>query len=187
MQVEKTAIPDVLLIKPKVHGDARGWFIESFQQERYQAAGIQEYFIQDNMAFSSRGVLRGLHVQNPYSQGKLVQVIRGEVLDVALDIRYGSPTFGKWVSARLSAENKHQFWVPAGFAHAYIVLSKNAIFSYKCTDKYAPEHEMSILWNDPALAIDWQYTAPPKLSEKDKNALCLADIPIEKLPLYQKI
>ncbi len=184
MDIEKMPIPDVLLIKPVVHGDHRGWFVETYQQDRYQQTAIPDSFIQDNMAYSSQGTLRGLHAQHPNDQGKLVQVIVGEVLDVAVDIRRGSPWFGQWVSARLSAENKHQFWVPAGFAHAYIVLSETAIFSYKCTDRYAPEHEISIRWNDPALAIDWQTEQPPLLSEKDQNAPLLADIAKNKLPKY---
>ena len=187
MHIEKMNIPDVLLIKPVIHGDERGWFVETYQQARYQKTAIAQHFVQDNMAHSSKGTLRGLHAQHPHDQGKLVQVIVGEVLDVAVDIRHGSPWFGQWVSARLSAQNKHQFWVPAGFAHAYIVLSESAIFSYKCTDLYAPKDEISIRWNDPALAIDWQYSGTPLLSEKDQKAPLLAAIPQKKLPLFKSL
>ncbi|MCH8537539.1 MAG: dTDP-4-dehydrorhamnose 3,5-epimerase [Alkalimonas sp.] len=171
MQIEATAIPDVLLITPKVFADERGFFMESFNQRQFeQALGRSVSFVQDNHSKSSQGVLRGLHYQIQQPQGKLVRVVQGEVLDVAVDLRRASPTFGHWVSARLSAENKRQMWVPEGFAHGFIVLSESAEFLYKATDFYAPEHERAIRWDDPKLAIDWQYAGPPELSAKDQQA-----------------
>lgn len=171
MQIETTAIPDVLLLTPKVFGDERGFFMESFHQRQFeQALGQPVTFVQDNHSKSRRGVLRGLHYQIQQPQGKLVRVVQGEVLDVAVDLRRSSPTFGHWVSARLSAENKMQMWVPAGFAHGFVVLSESAEFVYKATDYYAPEFERAIRWDDPELAIDWQYAGTPELSAKDQQA-----------------
>jgi len=185
MKVQETAIPGVLIIEPKVFGDQRGFFMETWQGERYAGHGVPERLVQDNMALSRHGVLRGLHAQYPHPQGKLVQVMRGEVFDVAVDIRLGSPWFGQWVGARLSGENKRQFWVPAGFAHGYCVLSDEALFTYKCSDFYHPEHELSVLWNDPAIGIDWPLDSTPLLSEKDREAAPLAGIDPQRLPSYE--
>jgi dTDP-4-dehydrorhamnose 3,5-epimerase len=182
MRVTPTELPDVLLIEPKVHGDHRGWFVESFQRARYREAGIEADFVQDNMSYSGRGILRGLHIQNPHSQGKLVQVISGEVFDVAVDARRGSPHFGRWAGALLSGENKHQLWVPPGFLHGFLVLSDTALFSYKCTDLYHPEAELSVRWDDPDIGIRWPLDDAPRLSDKDRNAPLLREIPPERLP-----
>jgi len=185
MKIIKTDIPGVLLIEPQVFGDERGWFVETWQQERYAEHGISGSFVQDNQAFSQRGVLRGLHLQNPHGQGKLVQVISGEVFDVAVDVRRGSPYFGRWVGVSLSGKNRRQFYVPEGFAHGYCVISDEALFSYKCTDNYHPESQFAVRWDDPELGIDWPLTGSPVLSEKDKKAPCLCDLPEEMLPPYQ--
>ncbi|HEC15826.1 MAG TPA: dTDP-4-dehydrorhamnose 3,5-epimerase [Sedimenticola sp.] len=184
MKVTEMDIPGVLLIEPRVFGDERGWFVETWQQARYAARGMPAGFVQDNQAFSQRGVLRGLHAQHPHDQGKLVQVISGEVFDVAVDIRRGSPWFGRWVGAVLSGENKHQFYVPEGFAHGYCVLSGQALFSYKCTDTYHPETQFAVRWDDPALGIDWPLEGAPILSDKDREAPLLSEIPVERLPVY---
>ena len=169
-------IPEVIVFEPKVFGDERGFFFESFNQQRFEAAvGNAVHFVQDNHSKSARGVLRGLHYQIQQAQGKLVRVVQGEVFDVAVDLRKSSPTFGLWVGERLSAENKKQLWVPAGFAHGFVVLSETAEFVYKTTDYYAPAHERSLLWNDPALGIDWPMTTTPTLSDKDRNARVLAE------------
>jgi len=176
MQVFDTAIPDVKLIEPKVFGDDRGFFLESFQAERYaQQAGITLAFVQDNHSRSARNVLRGLHFQRSKPQGKLVRVVRGEVLDVAVDIRRGSPTFGNVVSETLSEENKRQLWIPPGLAHGFVVLSETADFEYKCTDYYDPSDEGSLIWNDPDLNIDWR-VSDPILSAKDAQGLRLAEL-----------
>jgi dTDP-4-dehydrorhamnose 3,5-epimerase len=169
MKVTRTEIPDVCLIEPRVFGDARGFFYESFNARAFsEATGVQTEFVQDNHSRSARGVLRGLHYQIRQPQGKLVRVVSGEVFDVAVDIRRSSPTFGKWVGAHLSADNKAQFWVPPGFAHGFVVLSETAEFLYKTTDYYAPEHEQCIAWNDPFLNIQWpDMGEAPKLSAKD--------------------
>jgi dTDP-4-dehydrorhamnose 3,5-epimerase len=169
MKVTRTAIPDVCLIEPRVFGDARGFFYESFNQRAFsEATGVTTEFVQDNHSRSARGVLRGLHYQIQQAQGKLVRVVSGEVYDVAVDIRRSSPTFGKWVGVHLSADNKAQFWVPAGFAHGFVVLTDTAEFLYKTTDYYAPEHEQCIAWNDPFLDIQWpDLGEAPKLSAKD--------------------
>src|SRR5437868_2793281 len=166
MQITQTQIPDVLIIEPKMFGDQRGFFLETFQAERYAAAGMRQPFLQDNLSRSARGVLRGLHLQNPKSQGKLVTVLQGRVLDVAVDVRVGSPTFGQHASVELTGENRRQFWVPRGFAHGFVVLSETADFFYKCDQFYSPENETVILWNDPDLAIDWEIDAPT-LSARD--------------------
>ena len=169
MNVIATLIPDVLIIEPKVFGDARGFFFESYNRRTFrEATGIDVDFVQDNHSRSARGVLRGLHYQIRQPQGKLVRVVAGEVFDVAVDLRRASPTFGKWVGATLSAENKRMMWVPAGFAHGFLVTSEHAEFLYKTTDYYAPEHERCIAWNDPALAIAWPLDGEPALSAKDR-------------------
>ncbi len=171
MKIRQTAIPDLLVIEPRVFGDSRGFFFESFNQRRWQEkTGLETRFVQENHSRSGRNVLRGLHYQIRQPQGKLVRVILGEVFDVAVDIRRGSPYFGRWVGVRLSAENKRQFWIPEGFAHGFLVLSDAAEFLYMTTDYYAPEHERAILWNDPDLAIDWPLAGEPLLSEKDRQA-----------------
>ncbi|ACT50690.1 dTDP-4-dehydrorhamnose 3,5-epimerase [Methylovorus glucosotrophus] len=172
MQVVATGLPDVLIFEPKVFGDARGFFFESYNQNTFQAlTGLSPNFVQDNHSASAKGVLRGLHYQIRQPQGKLVRVVAGEVLDVAVDMRKSSPSFGRWTSAILSAENRRQMWVPEGFAHGFVVLSEFAEFLYKTTDFYAPEHECCIRWDDPTLNIDWQLTAPPALSAKDSRGL----------------
>jgi dTDP-4-dehydrorhamnose 3,5-epimerase len=172
MKVTATAIPDVLLIEPKVFGDSRGFFFESFNLRQWlEHTGIDRVFVQDNHSKSGQGVLRGLHYQMHQPQGKLVRVVVGEVFDVAVDLRRTSATFGKWVGAVLSAENKKQLWVPEGFAHGFLVLSETAEFLYRTTDYYAPEHERCIVWNDPDLGIDWPISCPPKLSPKDAAGL----------------
>lgn len=169
MKVTPTTIPDVLLIEPKVFGDARGFFFESFNQKAFnEATGLDVNFVQDNHSRSAKGVLRGLHYQVQQPQGKLVRVVRGAVFDVAVDIRKGSPTFGKWFGAELSEDNHRQLWVPAGLAHGFLVLSESADFLYKTTDYYAPAHERCIRWDDPTLAIEWPRANPPLVSAKDE-------------------
>lgn len=183
MKVIETKLPGVLIIEPRAFGDNRGFFMETWQQDRYEAIGIKEKFVQDNLSFSSRGVLRGLHYQNPNAQGKLVSVVQGEVFDVAVDIRVGSPTLGQWVGVNLSGENHRQLWVPPGFAHGFCVLSDTAYFTYKCTDIYTPSAEGGIMWNDPDIGIEWPIE-DALLSEKDKVYPRLKDVPVEKLPRY---
>ena len=177
MNVIQTGLPEVLIIEPKVFGDARGFFFESYNHRRFvEATGIDVEFVQDNHSRSSQGVLRGLHYQLQQAQGKLVRVTQGRVLDVAVDVRRSSPRFGNWVSVELSGENHRQLWVPAGFAHGFVVLSESADFLYKTTDYYAPEHERSILWNDPAIGVDWQLgNIQPRLSAKDEKGVPLAE------------
>ena len=176
MKATRLAIPDVVLIEPRVFGDERGFFMESFNQRAFnEATGTDHPFVQDNHSRSSRGVLRGLHYQIRQPQGKLVRVTSGAVFDVAVDLRKSSPTFGQWVGAELSADNHRQLWVPPGFAHGFLVLSNSADFLYKTTDYYAPEHERSLAWNDPDLAIAWpEVGAAPTLSAKDAVAPSLA-------------
>jgi dTDP-4-dehydrorhamnose 3,5-epimerase len=170
MKVTPTAIPDVLIIEPKVFGDERGFFFESFNQKTFnEATGLDVNFVQDNHSRSAKGVLRGLHYQVQQPQGKLVRVVRGVVFDVAVDIRQGSATFGKWVGVELSEENHKQLWVPAGLAHGFLVLSESADFLYKTTNYYAPQHERCIAWNDSSIGIDWPAGIPPLLSAKDKS------------------
>lgn len=176
MKVIPTVIPDVLLIEPRVFGDERGFFFESFNSRRFaEATGVHTEFVQDNHSRSQRGVLRGLHYQLPQAQGKLVRVIRGRVLDVTVDIRRSSPSFGRWVSVELTEECHRQLWVPPGFAHGFVVLSNSADFLYKTTDYYAPEHEHCIRWDDPSLAIDWKLDAPPLVSFKDAQGTTFAE------------
>ena len=183
MEAFETELPGVMILEPKVFGDARGFFLETWNRARYEQAGIAADFVQDNLSFSGKRTLRGLHFQNPNAQGKLVQVIQGEVYDVAVDIRRGSPTFGKWIGVTLSEENRRQMFVPAGFAHGFCVTSDNALFSYKCTDFYNPNAEVSIIWNDPEIGIDWPVT-DPELSEKDRKAARLSQLPEDRLPSY---
>lgn len=177
MKFTPTRIPDVVLIEPQVFGDHRGFFMETWHQKEFAEAGIELPFVQDNHSRSAHGILRGLHYQIQQAQGKLVRVIRGEVYDVAVDIRRGSSTFGHWVGEILSEENRRMLWVPPGFAHGFYVVSEVAEFVYKCTDFYAPQHEKSILWSDPQLAIDWPLVngVPPILSGKDAQAVLLKD------------
>ena len=176
MKCTPTALPEVLILEPQVFGDERGFFYESFNARAFaNASGLQRTFVQDNHSRSQRGVLRGLHYQIEQAQGKLVRVIQGEVLDVAVDIRRSSVNFGQWVGVRLSAENRRQLWVPEGFAHGFVVLSETAEFLYKTTDYYAPTHERCIRWDDPTLAIDWQLDGSPQLSTKDQAGSSLHD------------
>lgn len=184
MQIIPSRLAGALIIEPRVFGDARGFFLETWNKARYLEAGVELDFVQDNLSFSQRGVLRGLHFQNPNPQGKLVQVLQGEVFDVAVDIRVGSPTFGQWESVVLSAENRRQFYVPPGFAHGFCVTSETALFAYKCTDLYNPAAEGSVLWNDPDLGIPWPVDAPA-LSAKDRDGIRLRDFPCERLPRFE--
>ena len=181
MKIVETPLPGVLLLEPKTHGDARGFFVETFHAERYAAAGITGSFVQDNWSRSTRGTLRGLHFQEPRAQGKLVRVGIGEVFDVAVDVRRGSPTFGRWFGALLSEENKRQLWVPPGYAHGFCVTSASADFLYKCTNVYSPADERGVRWDDPAIGIEWPI-AEPLLSARDSKAPLLADAPL--LPVY---
>jgi dTDP-4-dehydrorhamnose 3,5-epimerase len=184
MRVEHTQLKPVLLIEPQVFGDARGYFFETWHKDRYAAAGVPRDFVQDNVSRSAHGILRGLHLQEPFGQGKLVQVLDGEIFDVAVDVRFGSPNFGHWVGERLSAENHRQLFIPAGFAHGFCVLSETALLNYKCTELYHPETEISIRWNDPTLAITWPIT-DPVLSKKDAAGCLLHDIPKQRLPRFR--
>jgi dTDP-4-dehydrorhamnose 3,5-epimerase len=184
MNVIATDIPEVLIIEPKIFGDVRGFFLETYQHERYAAHGISLPFIQDNLSRSSRGVLRGLHFQNPMSQGKLVSVVKGCVLDVALDVRRGSPTFGRHVAVELDDDNRRQLWVPRGFAHGFVVLSETADFAYKCDNNYSPKDEIVVRWNDPELGIAWGIDNP-SLSARDAAAPLLKDV--SNLPLYGQV
>ena len=183
MNVVETSLPGVLIIEPGVFGDERGFLMETYNERCYREAGLPHRFVQDNLSSSARGVLRGLHFQNPGPQGKLLHVPRGEILDVAVDIRTGSPDFGGWVGVTLSAENHRQLWVPEGFAHGFLATSETALLAYKCTSHYDPAAEGAILWNDPEIGIDWPIEAPV-LSEKDRNAPLLSEISPEKLPEY---
>ena len=176
MKATELALSGVFLIEPRVFGDDRGFFYESFNHAQFeQAVGTKVSFVQDNHSRSARHVLRGLHYQIQQPQGKLVRVVQGEVFDVAVDLRQGSPTFGHWVGELLSEQNKRQLWVPEGFAHGFVVLSETAEFLYKTTDYYAPQHERCILWNDSTLAIDWPLEAAPLLSGKDAQGVTFAD------------
>ena len=172
MKFVETSLPGVIRIEPVVHGDERGYFMETWQARRFSEAGIDRAFVQDNCSYSSKGTLRGIHYQIEQAQGKLVRVVQGEVLDVAVDLRESSPQFGHWVGVVLSSDNKHQLWVPPGFGHAFLVLSDTAGFEYKCTDYYAPEFERSIRWDDPKIAIKWPLVdgEQPMLSSKDAAA-----------------
>jgi dTDP-4-dehydrorhamnose 3,5-epimerase len=185
VKVTPTALPEVLLVEPTVFGDARGYFFESYSARRYAEAGITATFVQDNVSRSRRGVLRGLHYQHPHGQGKLVGVLEGEVFDVAVDVRRGSPTFGRWVGECLSAENKRQLYLPPGFAHGFLVTSEDALFAYKCTDYYHPEAERSIRWDDGRIGIEWPVEGPV-VSAKDHVAVTLDAIPAEFLPAFER-
>ena len=183
MNVIETSLPGVMIVEPKVFGDERGFFMETYNAERYRQYGLPGDFLQDNLSYSSRGVLRGLHFQNPNQQGKLVYILEGEVFDVAVDIRLGSPHFGRWFGTTLSAEDKRQLYVPEGFAHGFVVTSETALFAYKCTDRYNSAAESSILYDDPRIGIEWPVDSP-SLSEKDAAAPTLAQMPEERLPKY---
>jgi dTDP-4-dehydrorhamnose 3,5-epimerase len=180
MKVTSGTLQGLVLIEPKVFGDARGFFMETWNLQKYQAAGIDGAFVQDNISVSRLRSLRGLHFQNPNPQGKLVSVLQGEVLDVVVDLRVRSATFGKSEAVLLSSENKRQFYIPPGFAHGFAVLSETAMFHYKCTGFYSPKDEMTLRWNDPALAIEWP-VAEPIVSDKDAKGLLLKEIPPDKL------
>jgi dTDP-4-dehydrorhamnose 3,5-epimerase len=183
MKKIETAIEGVILIEPGVHQDERGFFFESYHQAKFSELGIADHFVQDNHSKSVKGTLRGLHYQIEYPQAKLCRVIQGEVLDVAVDIRRGSPWFGKFVSMILSAENRQQIYIPQGFAHGYLVLSETAEFLYKCSNFYYPEYERGLLWNDPEIGIDWNIENPT-LSAKDKKHLPLSNIALNDIPVF---
>ena len=183
MNVTETALPGVLIVEPKLFGDARGFFQELYRQDRYAERGIAAGLLQDNLSRSARGVLRGLHLQNPHPQSKLVTVLRGAVLDVAVDVRIGSPTFGSHVAVELNEENRRQLWIPRGFAHGFLVCSESADFFYKCDDVYSPADELVVAWNDPQLAIDWGCDAP-SLSARDREGRPLQEL-LPRLPRYE--
>ncbi len=176
MNVLPCRLDGLLLIEPRVFGDSRGYFLETWNAQRYRDHGIQEDFVQDNLSFSCRGILRGLHFQNPNPQGKLVQVLEGEVFDVAVDLRRSSPGFGKWEGVILSSVNKRQLYVPPGFAHGFAVVSETALFHYKCTRLYSPRDEKTLLWNDPDIGVEWPLSEPV-LSDKDRAGVRLKDLP----------
>jgi dTDP-4-dehydrorhamnose 3,5-epimerase len=184
MKVIETALAGALILEPQVFGDARGFFYESYNEATYRAAGVDHRFVQSNVSRSARGVLRGLHYQWPNPQGKLVSVLEGEVYDVAVDIRRGSPTFGQSVGVMLTAGNHRHFWIPEGFAHGFCVLSEFATFTYQCTALYDPKADAGIRWNDAALGIDWPLSEP-LLSDKDGKTPLLGDVPPERLPVYE--
>jgi len=184
MKVTPLAIPEILLVEPKVFGDPRGYFVETFQATRYAEAGISARFVQDNLSRSGRGTLRGLHLQHPNTQAKLVYVVEGEVFDVAVDVRVGSPSFGKWAGTHLSSRDHRQMFIPAGFAHGFCVTSEYALFAYKCSEIYLPQNEVGVAWNDPALGIPWPVTQPT-ISEKDQRFLPLAKIDPARLPQWK--
>jgi dTDP-4-dehydrorhamnose 3,5-epimerase len=183
MKVIRTELPDCVIIEPAVFGDSRGCFYEVWNADSYAREGLHAKFVQSNVSSSVRGVIRGLHYQWPNPQGKLVSVLEGEVYDVAVDIRRGSPTFGRWNAVILSSDNKRQFWMPEGFAHGFAVLSERAIFSYLCTAQYDKESDAGVRWDDPAIGIDWPIGSP-LLSEKDSKTPFLADVPEDRLPIY---
>jgi dTDP-4-dehydrorhamnose 3,5-epimerase len=184
MQVIATSFPEVLIVEPKMYGDTRGFFVETYQLDRYAELGIRGAFVQDNLSRSGYGVLRGLHLQNPSTQGKLVSVMRGRVLDVAVDVRLGSPSFGRHVAVELSEDNCRQLWVPRGFAHGFVVLSETADFFYKCDNVYSPKDEIVVRWDDPEIGISWGIEKP-SLSPRDAAAPLLADV--KNLPLYGQV
>lgn len=184
MKVIDTSLPGCVVIEPAVFGDDRGFFFETWNAERFSTLGLPGKFVQSNVSSSSQGVLRGLHYQWPRPQGKLVSVLEGEVYDVAVDIRRGSPTFGNWEAVVLSAENKRQFWIPEGFAHGFAVLSERAVFSYLCTEVYLKEFDAGVRWNDPAIGVEWPISEP-QLSGKDEVAPFLEQIAEDRLPVYQ--
>lgn len=184
MKFIETSLPGCIVIEPQVFGDSRGFFYESYNEAKYREAGIDRKFVQSNVSRSARGVLRGLHYQWPHPQGKLVSVLDGEVFDVAVDIRRGSPTFGQWTGVMLTAENHRHFWIPEGFAHGFCVVSEFATFSYQCTDLYNAQADGGVRWDDPAIGIDWPISNP-LLSDKDSKAPLLADVAPGRLPEYQ--
>ncbi|HEG44481.1 MAG TPA: dTDP-4-dehydrorhamnose 3,5-epimerase [Phycisphaerales bacterium] len=186
MNIIETDLPGVIIFEPKVFSDSRGSFIETWSKQRYEDAGINAAFVQDNVSYSTRGVLRGLHYQHPHQQGKLIQVLKGEVFDVAVDIRLDSATFGKWASAIISEDNHRQIYIPPGFAHGFCVLSDEAVFSYKCTDYYNGPCEGGIRWDDPDIAIDWPIPGP-SVSPKDATLANLSEISEDKLPRTEDI
>jgi dTDP-4-dehydrorhamnose 3,5-epimerase len=183
VKVEATDLPGVLRITARVLRDPRGHFLETYHEERYRAAGIGTAFVQDNVSFSRAGVLRGLHFQEPHPQGKLVGVLWGSVFDVAVDMRVGSPTFGRWVGAWLTAEGGEQLYIPPGFAHGFKVGRENSLVAYKCTERFRPEADRTVHWNDPQIGVEWPHDSP-LLSEKDAGAPLLAEIPLDQLPVY---
>lgn len=183
MKTVSTRLDGVVVIEPKVFKDARGYFFETYQESRYRENGIICHFVQDNLSYSVKNTLRGLHYQHPHGQAKLVSVIKGEVFDVAVDIRKGSPNFGKWIGVTLSAKNHRQLFIPEGFAHGFCVLSDDAVFNYKCSDFFTPEAEHGIVWNDAQIGIEWPVISP-LLSVKDEKYSCLLDVPELKLPRY---
>ena len=185
MNILKTKIDGVLILEPRVFNDNRGFFLETYNETRYRGFGITVDFVQDNLSFSGKDTLRGLHYQHPHAQAKLVQAIKGHVFDVTVDIRSGSPTFGRWIGVHLSDENMRQVFVPAGLAHGFCVVSDTALFTYKCSDFYAPECERGVLWSDPDIGIEWP-VEEPILSEKDAVYPRLRDIPVDRLPRYEK-
>lgn len=178
INIIKTKIDGLVIIKPSVFGDERGYFMETYNEEEFHEAGLTMKFVQDNESKSSKGVLRGLHFQRKFSQGKLVRVTRGEVYDVGVDLRYGSPTYGQWAGVLLTEENKTMFYVPEGFAHGFLVISDEAVFNYKCTNLYAPEYDGGVRWNDPSIGVEWPLEGidEPLLSEKDKELPFLSEI-----------
>lgn len=184
MKVTELSLPGVVLLEPDVFADDRGYFLETHRATRYGDFGLAEPFVQDNLSYSEPGVLRGLHVQHPRAQAKLVYVVMGEIFDVAVDVRHGSPTFGRWTGALLSSQNLHQLYIPAGFAHGFCVLGQPAHVAYKCTAVYDPAGEMSVLWNDPEIGIDWP-VRKPRLSTKDADASPLGAIDPGRLPNYR--
>lgn len=183
MKVTQLSLPGLLLIEPKRFGDSRGYFVETWNKERYEKAGIPKPFVQDNLSFSAKGVLRGLHFQAQQCQAKLVTVLKGEVFDVAVDIRVGSPTFGQWEAVTLSGENGHQLYVPEGMAHGFCITRDETLFAYKCSDYYHPESEQTVLWNDPEIAISWPLDTP-SLSEKDAKGVPLSAMDQSIFPVY---
>jgi dTDP-4-dehydrorhamnose 3,5-epimerase len=185
MRLAPTDLPEVRVVEPRVFGDHRGFFMETWSGHRYAEVGIPGPFVQDNMSRSGHGVLRGLHLQHPYGQGKLVWVVEGEIFDVAVDVRRGSPTFGRWTGVTLSADNRRQVWVPAGFAHGFCVTGDAATVVYKCTNVYRPDAELGVAWNDPDLGINWPVRAPA-VSAKDGDFPPLRAIPPERLPVYEE-
>lgn len=183
MKVSHTKLPGVLVVDPDVFADERGFFLETWAHRRYAEAGLPQTFVQDNLSRSSQGILRGLHLQHPFGQGKLVQVMEGEVYDVAVDVRVGSPTFGQWVGTTLTGDNHRQVYIPPGFAHGFAVVSEHALFSYKCTEAYHRETELGVIWNDPDIGIEWPLSEP-MLSPKDAKFPRLSEIGEDRLPRW---